>query len=235
MQDSIHQEPELAQYRAISPWAIATMIAGVASALALVGPLLWWVPLVTIPLAWLAFRQLRAGDPPYVGHTAAVFGMCLAALFAGWAVSQRLSREVQSATVAQRLAEGWLEMLRAGKIPEAHQVQSSAGRRVAPGTDLTSFYEAQAEAGQDLLAFGKLPLVVALSTRPDDVALEYTGDMEHVVDGYGDSFILRYEVTRGTIPGCDGSVWITVRRERDAASGVVSWQVSSSTMTDPTP
>src|SRR5690349_4351543 len=121
---ALPSQPELTQYRAISFWAVATLLAGLAAPLALVGPLLWWVPLVTIPLAILAFRQLRQPDPRYVGKTAAVFGICLAALFLPWGVAQRLSRETYLSAEARRFSDEYLQLLLTGQTREAHQIQS---------------------------------------------------------------------------------------------------------------
>ncbi|WP_425614119.1 hypothetical protein NA78x_003980 [Anatilimnocola sp. NA78] len=226
-------EPELSQYRAISPWAVATLIAGIAAPLALVGPLLWWVPLLAIPLALLASRQLQRGDPPYVGKKAAVIGICLSMLFLGWAVSQRLSREIHATTEAQRFVDSWLDLLRAGKLHESHQVLSPPSRRTPVGTDLDSYYKASAEPAKELDVFVKNPAVVALTSK-DPIELAPGEITQHVVDANSDYFTFRYEITRGTVPGSSGSVWIGATRERSPISGAVEWQVSSITVTEPT-
>jgi len=229
-----HDEVELPQYRAISPWAVATLIAGLAAPLALVGPLLWWVPLLALPLAALAGRQLRRGDPPYVGKTAAVCGLCLAVLFLGWAVSQRLSREITSTAEAHRFVNGWLELIRAGKLPESHQIFSPPSRRVPAGTDLADYYKASTEPAKELATFEQNPAVVALANPAVAVELDSGEISQHLVDANADYFTLRYEIVRGTIPGSNGSIWITVTRERSPTSATVEWQVNSITVTEPT-
>ncbi|QDU29691.1 hypothetical protein ETAA8_48060 [Anatilimnocola aggregata] len=233
MMDQNHGEPELPQYRAISPWAVATLIAGLAAPLALIGPLLWWVPLIAIPLALLAFRQLRTGDPPYIGKNAAVCGICLAALFAGWAVAQRLSREVRSTSEAQRFVDDWLELLRQGKMHEAHQVATTAGRRTAIGTDLESFYKVQLEAGKEFEAFQRSPIIAAIA-KNSDLELAFAEITTHAVQGNTDYFTLRYEVVRGHVPSTNGSIWISAKREIPPGSTLAEWQINSYSATEVT-
>lgn len=231
----MQSEPELTQYRAISFWAVATLIAGLAAPLALIGPLLWWVPLVTIPLAVLAFRQLRQPDPRYVGQMAAVVGICSAALFFGWAVTQRISREARIAHEAQQLADDYLELILAGKIPEAHQIQTSAARRQANEANLAAFYEAQVEAGRDLKAFRDNEPVKSLSGQQGKIELQLAEVVRHSVDGLSDYCTLRYEITAGQIPGSNGSLWVTVKRDSHADTPGSDWQVSSLSINEPGP
>lgn len=226
-------DPELTQYRAISLWAVATLIAGLSAPLALVGPLLWWLPLLAIPLAWLAFRQLRQPDPRYVGQTATVVGLCLAALFFAWAITQRLSREVRIAHEAQQLADDWLGLILAGKIPEAHQIQSPAARRQANEANLAAFYEAQVEAGRDLAAFEKSEAVAALKGQQGKIEVKFAEVVRHTVEGLTDYFTLRYEVTAGTVPGSNGSLWITAKRDSHPDTAGADWQINSLTLSEP--
>lgn len=230
---ALPSEPELTQYRAISYWAVATLFAGLAAPLALVGPLLWWVPLATIPLAILAFRQLRQPDPRYVGKTAAVCGICLAALFLAWGVTQRLSRESYLAAEVRRFSDEYLELLLTGRTREAHQIQSPAARRVQPGSDLVSYYEATAEPGRELAAYSKLEPVASLVGQQGKIELEFAEVTRHLVEGPTDYFTLRYEVTRGTIPGSSGSLWVSAKRDRHHDSLASDWQINSLSLTEP--
>ena len=229
----MQSEPELTQYRAISFWAVATLVAGLAAPLALIGPLLWWVPLVTIPLALLAFRQLRQPDPRYVGHTAAVIGVCSAALFFGWAITQRVSREARLVQEAQKLADDYLELILAGKIPEAHQIQTSAARRQANEANLEAYYEAQVEAGRDFRAFRDNEPVKSLSGQRGKIELQLAEVVRHTTEGLSDYCTLRYEITAGQVPGSSGSLWITVKRDSHSDTPGSDWQVSSFSLNEP--
>ncbi len=231
---ALHSEPDLTPYRAISPWAVGTLLAGLAAPLALLGPLLWWVPLVAIPLAFLAFRQLRQSDPRYVGQTAAVCGMCLAALFFGWSVTQVLSREIRSTATARELVDGWLKLVLAGQLREAHQIQSAASRRIALGSDLESYYQAESEAGKDLETFAHTQPLASLAGQQGKVELTFAEVSQHLVDGITDYFTLRYEIKQGSVPGSNGSLWIAAKRERRPDSAQSDWQVTSLTVAEPT-
>ncbi|WP_254512181.1 hypothetical protein [Anatilimnocola floriformis] len=231
----MQSEPELTQYRAISFWAVATLIVGLAAPLALVGPLLWWVPLATIPLGIVAFRQLRQLDPRYVGQTAAVIGVCSAALFFAWAVSQRMSRELQITAEAKQLADDYLKLILAGKIPAAHQIQTAAARRQTDEANLDAFYEAQAEAGRDLQTFRSLEPVKYLAGQQGKIELQMAEVLNHTIDGTSDYVTLRYEATSGQIPTPSGSVWITAKRDSHPDAPGSDWQISSISVSSPAP
>jgi hypothetical protein len=224
----------LSQYRAISPWAVATLLAGLAAPLALIGPLLWWVPLVAIPLALLAARQLRQADPRYIGRKAAIVGACLAALFFAWSVSQRMSREVRINAEAQQFAGDWLKLILAGKTREALQLQSPASRRQSPGIDLAAFYEAQADARKDLEAFQKGEAVAAIAGKQPDLELAPGEVTRHTHDGSTDYFHLRYELVRGELPGGTSTLWVSAKREHRPDSGSSEWQITALSLTEPT-
>jgi len=235
MSATLHSEPELTQYRAISLWAMATLFAGLTAPLALVGPLLWWVPLVAIPLGVLAFRQLRQPDPRYVGQTAAIAGLCLAALFFGWAISQRLSREARIAREAKQLADDYLQLILAGKIPEAHQIQSLPARRQANEANLEAYYAAQVEAGRDLANFRNSEPVKSLTGQQGKIEVQFAEVVRHTVEGLTDYVTLRYEITAGQTPGSSGSLWITAKRDSHADTTGSDWQIASLTLSEPPP
>jgi hypothetical protein len=232
---ALPSEPELTQYRAISFWSVATLLAGLAAPLALVGPLLWWVPLVTIPLAVLAFRQLNQPDPRYVGKTAAVCGMCFAALFFAWAISQRISREARVTHEATQLATDWLQLVLAGKVHEAHQIQTPATRRQGGEINLEAYYEAQAEASRGLVTFRNNGPVKSLLGQQDKIKVQFAEVVRHTVDGLSDYFTLRFEITAGQIPGSTGSLWIVAKRDSHADAAGSDWQIDSLSLTEPSP
>jgi hypothetical protein len=229
---ALPHEAELTSYRPISFWAVATLLVGLAAPLALIGPVLWCVPLAAAPLSWLAFRQLRRGDVKYIGHTVAVLGLCLAALFFGWSVTQRLSREVQISSEAEQFSSQWLDLVLAGKVQEAHQLQLTAGRRVELGTDLPSYYEAQSEAKKDLDTFRTNQPLASLAGQGNKIKVAFAEVVQHTTDGATDYFTLRYDVT-STGPSVPSSLWLSSRRERRADTGGSDWQLTGLSATEP--
>jgi hypothetical protein len=223
----------LAQYRPISPWGVATLLVGLASPLALVGPLLWWVPLIAIPVGLLAARQLRQTDPLYVGHKAALAGACLAAMFFGWGVTQRVSREVRINGEARQFTDDWLGLLLAGKLHEAHQLQHLPARRQTPGVDLAAYYEAQPDARKDLEAFQKGEAVAAVAGRASELEFAPGVVTRHSQDGTSDYFHVRHELVRGEFPGGASTLWISAKRERPADAESSVWQITGISLTEP--
>jgi hypothetical protein len=230
---ALPSEPEFNQYRPISPWAVATLLVGLAAPLALIGPPLWIVPLLAAPLGWLGFKQLQRQDIKYIGQTALVAGLCFAALFFGWGVTQRLSRELRIGQEAEQFATSWLQLVGQGKLREAHQLQSAASRRVELGTDLVSYYEVQTEAAKDLETFRSTQPLASLAGRGNDVKLAFAEVVNHQNEGLGDYVTLRYEVTAGKVEGSDGSIWISAKRDRRPETGGADWQITSVTNTPP--
>jgi hypothetical protein len=226
------REAELPQYRPISHWAVATLLVGLAAPLALIGPVLWCVPLAAAPLGWLAFRQLQRTDLKYVGQSATVAGLCLAALFFGWSVTQRLSREIRISSEAEQFATEWLELVLTGKLNEAHQLQIASSRRVELGTDLVSYYEAQSEAGKDLEAFRTNQPLASLAGQADKIKATFAEVTQHQVDGTTDYFTLRYDVI-STGPPVPTSLWLSARREQRTDSGGSDWQMTGISATEP--
>ncbi len=56
-------DEEVARYRAISSLALAGLLAGLLSPLAMFAPVLWLVPLAAVLVSGLALRRLTARDP----------------------------------------------------------------------------------------------------------------------------------------------------------------------------
>ena len=82
------QEPdsdEMAGYRPVSPLAVATLVAGAASALVLVTPLAAMIPLVALALAVAALADLRRAEGKRAGRPLALIGLALAVGFAAQA------------------------------------------------------------------------------------------------------------------------------------------------------
>lgn len=90
---------ELADYRPVSPLAVATIVCGVAAALVLVTPLAAMLPLFAVVLAVAALADLRRAEGKRAGRPLVLAGLALALGFAaqalagawydGWVARQR--------------------------------------------------------------------------------------------------------------------------------------------------
>jgi hypothetical protein len=68
-------------YRAISPWAVASVVLGVLSLSLVLGWMFFPVPLAGVGAGWLALRQIRRMRGETIGMTLAHAGMALSVVF----------------------------------------------------------------------------------------------------------------------------------------------------------
>ena len=79
-------------YVAINSVAVVAVIAGLASAAALLGPVLLAVPVIAIVLGLIAFRQIRRSNGTQQGLALVAFGLISAIAFSGWVGARELKR-----------------------------------------------------------------------------------------------------------------------------------------------
>lgn len=121
-------------YRPVSLLAVGALIVGAASALALLSPAAWAVPLLAVGLAVAALRDVavRPGDVPdpdaaaapldrKSGRWMAVLGLALAVGFGAQAVSARLVWRSIAGRRAEDSARMFLEMVRQDRMADAYK------------------------------------------------------------------------------------------------------------------
>jgi hypothetical protein len=136
------EQPELAEYSPLNRCALISFVLGWLSGLALLHPILGIVPLVGTILAIVALQQLRSTDTKQSGRTLAVIGLGLAVLFGTWAIARQSSRDLRLFSQARLCAEEWLELLRQGKLEDAHQLTLPEESRAPAGLALKAHYAA---------------------------------------------------------------------------------------------
>lgn len=194
---SLDEKP-LTGYRGISVAAVLTLALGIASSLALVHPFLWVVPLITIVTAVAALRAISIEGSNLTGRGLALAGMSLALLFGLWAPTRVISRQWQLYHQGQVFAEEWLDLVRAGKLQEAHQLALPRAERQPPGTKLETVYEQSEDLKKRFKNFFAEKPVKTMAARGDQATYAYAGGMgvsprefltEHIALGY----TMRYE------------------------------------------
>lgn len=121
-------------YRPVSLLAVAALVAGLISALALLSPVAWAVPLLAVGLAVAALRDVaaRPGDPAETdapgsridaktGRWMAVLGLALALGFGAQAVAGRLVWRSIAGRRAESAARMFLEMVRQDRMADAYK------------------------------------------------------------------------------------------------------------------
>jgi hypothetical protein len=148
---SAAEEADLVRYGAISPLAIGALVLGVLSALSLTTLLALFVPVVAVLVALVALRQIGKSNGAIVGRWAALTGLALALVFASTAIGRLVSREFILRAQARQFADQWLQIVREGKLQQAHQLQLPPGERQLAGVSLAQFY-ANSPAARDQFA-----------------------------------------------------------------------------------
>ncbi len=107
------------KYSQLAPLAVIALLLGLASLLALIGPLFFLVPAAAIGVALLALGKIRQSDGALSGAGLARVGMalatiCLVAALVRGEVRDRMLKEQAGAT-----AQRWLELMTAGNTVDA--------------------------------------------------------------------------------------------------------------------
>ncbi len=109
-------------YRAISGWAIAALVLGLLSGVALVGPVLWSVPLAALLAAGIAMWRISRSGGELVGWNLAVLGLLLAIVFGVAAPTRIAVRRHWLETRGRIFADEFIELLKEGKGFGAYQL-----------------------------------------------------------------------------------------------------------------
>ncbi|MGD0382651.1 MAG: hypothetical protein ABSA77_03950 [Thermoguttaceae bacterium] len=113
---------ELAAYRSISGWAVAGLVIGLLSPLALVDPLLWAMPIAAGIVCVRAFSQIRQNAPAMIGRKAALAGLWLAVFSFSAAYGDWLYYRWRIRDEARQTALFWFELLAQNRPELAFQL-----------------------------------------------------------------------------------------------------------------
>ena len=71
------------EYVAINPMSVAALVVGLASAMAMLDPILLAIPVVALVLGLIAFRQIKKGGGTQKGYVLVALGVVASIAFAG--------------------------------------------------------------------------------------------------------------------------------------------------------
>lgn len=123
---------EPAEYRSVSPLAIAAAIVGGCSAVALMTPLAWMVPLIGIGLSAAALADIAGSGGTKAGRPLALVGLALAVGFGSQAVTGSLVETWILGHRARATATIWADAVRSGRMADA-LAASGPGFTAPPG------------------------------------------------------------------------------------------------------
>jgi hypothetical protein len=156
------QDDDLAQYRALSVPAVAGLILGLLSVVALVDPLAWLVPLTGVVVSAVALRKIARAAPALTGRRAALAGLVLSVLFGTAAVADWTAYRALTRHEARQFALLWFELLAEREPKKAFQLTLSPRERHPADEGLTEFYREGPHWHRMLLDYVDRPLVRTL-------------------------------------------------------------------------
>ena len=206
-------------YRPVSALAVAALVAGCASALAVVTRFAWAVPLVGIALAAAALADVARPEARKAGRLAALVALALSVGFGGQAVTGQFVDRWIMAGRAKAAARAWIDAVREGRPSEALGLSAAT---VLPPSSMAPDLEHEELESVRLSRFSELPAVKAVagcmaSTPPITNATAFGTD-----DG---AWTLRADLTSCGSPGATLNLVVVPKRVRGTAGDVEQWRV----------
>jgi hypothetical protein len=227
--DTAPHTPDLEQgasYRPMSGWALAALALGLASPLALAGPLLWLVPAAGVVCGLIAVRQIRAAAGDLAGFGLAWAGLWLALVFLIAGPVHTVSRNLWLGSRAATFADGWFELLRHNQTHEAHQMSLRPFMRLPLGQRIAESYARDPEMEAAYERFLQNPVVeFALAAgghlQARRRAIERLGE-----DPTSTHFAAVYELRRDDEPDRQLTAYLHLQRITERGQ-IAKWQVRS--------
>lgn len=149
-----HPEADtVAEYPAVSRLAVIALLLGLGAIGAVISPLLVCLAVAGAVLAVAALRSLARSEQPLLGRKAAIAALLLSLLCGAWGTTWRWVRQQVIYAESQQLADKWLQLVRAGRLQEAHQLHRPHSDRQTPGASLEDYYKKTRDARLDLDSF----------------------------------------------------------------------------------
>jgi len=124
-----------AEYRPVSRLAVAALVVGACSALAVFSVVAWVLPLVGVAVAVAALWDLDRPGVLKAGRLAAVAGLALAVGFGAQAVTAALVTRVLIVRRAEATAAVWIDAVREGRAADALAITAIRFTESVPGMD----------------------------------------------------------------------------------------------------
>ncbi|HJN10193.1 MAG TPA: hypothetical protein QF564_16015 [Pirellulaceae bacterium] len=135
-------------YRQLSRLAVWSIPLGLLSALSLISPLLWCVPMVAVTFALGGLWQISRSNNT-TGRRLALTGLGLAILFGTWGMTWSISRRMVINHQAREHASEWLALMQKGDYMKAHQLGMEYYERLPSGSSLEEHYEERESPAND--------------------------------------------------------------------------------------
>jgi hypothetical protein len=205
-----------ADYRPVSPLAVAALAAGCCSALAVMTRFAWALPLVGIALSCAALADVAARK---AGRLAALAALALSVGFGGQAIASLLVDRWIMAGRATAAAHAWIDAVREGRTSEA---LSLCAATVLPASSQPPDLEHEELESERLKRFTELPAVKAVI----GCAASRLSITQAAAAGTDDgAWMLQADLSPCGDPGSMLRLVVVPRRVRGTAGAVEQWRL----------
>jgi hypothetical protein len=221
-------EPELVQYRSLSGLAMAGLLVGLLSWLAMLSPTLWVLPVAGLVINAIALRRLATSAVAMVGRKAALVGLLLSAAFAAAGPVQWTTYRWFMRNEARQFGLMWFDFLAGGEPHKAYELLAPALQRHPLDDDLWRQYPGNSRARRDLEIFVRRPSVAALLKLRGQAQVRYYDTEEQWQDRDGDWVYQTYAVTC-PVQGEPTTffVGLVLQRSFETSTGRAFWKVAN--------
>ena len=219
---------DAARYHAVSKSAVAAFLLGLLSPLALVGPVLWLVPLLGIAIALSAMRKISTSAGELVGWNLAFLGLLLAILFGVAAPVHTFTRHHWIEVRAEEFADQFLDLLLNGRTQAAFQLSLAPGRRKPLDYDLSEDFKKNPKAQQLYDEFTQHEPARTLLALRQQAKIEQLSSQWLASGDENDQVAVLYRISQPDSTATNAfNLRLDVMRFVDGTSGREQWQIVS--------
>ena len=218
-------DEDVARYRALSSLAVAGLLAGLLSPLAMFASVLWLVPLAAVAFSSLALWRIANRSLNLVGRPAALVGLMLGAAFFVAPPVDDLVYRYYLRRQARQFAEIWIDAVRHGEVYQAHHLMVDPKHRQPLESKLADFY-VHSETWRRLLnEFVKEPAIRTLFALGPAAEIRYYETADEGRQDVNDFVRQVYAVTYLDEEKQRKSFFIMLLMQRsvDSSSGRAGW------------
>lgn len=194
--DPQQDSDQLPSYQALSALAVIAVILGLVSALAILSPALWILPLAALVAAVVALRRIATADPPMVGRKAALLGLFLGVFWGVAGVTTHFSQQWIVRTQAQAVAQQWFQYMLRGQTPQAHQLTLAPSRRDLRVDELNTVYATTPALEERLEVFLAQPGPAAVLHFDPKSEIRYISTEDQHRSSDNDYVLMMYELAK---------------------------------------
>ncbi len=137
---SSREEDPLVEYKSISTLAIVALFFGLLSPLAMITPVLSIISVIGVITAFIAAAAIERRKNELRGRRLVLIALGLSTVTGAFSVVHSYARTTSLTTTGRGFAEHWIQLVRNGKLQEAHQLHRERHNRKHPLADYATIY-----------------------------------------------------------------------------------------------